>query len=120
MKIPLIFQYKTEADHEALKRLKTFLDDSGCYVYEINSETCKPLWRYIFVDLQDGDYAVSLPHNTNDVFDCIVSYTHEDIIESLEEDDTENEEMIHGEIREIIGSITEDYFYPPEVAEKLF
>lgn len=121
MKIPLIFQYKTEADHEALKRLKTFLEDNGCYVHEVSALSEWPLWRYILVQLFDGEYYVMLPHNIEYAeTKPIDEYEHSMIIKGLEEDDAENEEMIHGEIREIIVTIANKYFYPPEIVEKLF
>lgn len=120
MKIPLIFQYKTEADHEALKHLKTFLEADGCYVHEVSAHPVYPLWRYISVMLQDGRYSVALPQNVEYTTEPILEYWHDDIIENLEEDDADDEEMIHGEIRKIIVSIAEDYFYPPEVTERLF
>ena len=120
MKIPLIFQYKTEADYKALNRFKSFLEDNGCYIHEVSADPQYPLWRYILVQLFDGMYSVMLPHNTEDATDMIVEYKYEDIIEGLEEDDAEYEEMFREQIKEIIISIAEDYFYPPEVAEKLF
>lgn len=120
MKIPLILQYKTEADHEALKRLKTFLEENGCYIHEVSAFPKWPLWRYILVQLLDEEYSVMLPTNLNYTLEFIVEYDHYTIIEGLEEDDAENEEMVHDQIKEVIVTIAEDYFYPPEVVEKLF
>lgn len=104
-----------------MKRLKAFLEDSGCFVYEMSHTPEKPMWRNIAIELHDGKYSVSLPSHISER-KMIVEFSHDDILACMEEydDDADNDETLHGEIREIIVSLADEYFYPREVAAALY